>query len=213
MISSLIITFRETLEVALIVGVILSYLYKAKQATYVPIVYTGLLAGVVVSLASGILIYNIAGGFTGSSEAIFEAVMMFIAAALLVFMILWMMRQKHMAQRLQSRVIKEIDKPHVYGLFFLVFISVLREGIETAIFLNTALLVSMGDNFIGALLGMVAAALVGYLLFKGFMRTRVKYFFNITSVLLILFAVSLVVHGIHELREADVLQLIIELVK
>lgn len=210
MIPSFIITFRETLEAALIVGIILSYLLRTKQEKYNNIVYSGVGLGIIISIIGALLFTYIAGGFQGRTEEIFEGITMLIGAILLTTMILWMMKQKHIVQELEEKVNKQLAKPHKSGLFLLVFISVLREGIETIIFLSAASFVSNNNNLIGALAGIVAAILLGYAIFVGAKKIDLKKFFTITSILLILFAAGLIAHGVHELQEAKVIPTITE---
>ena len=93
MISSFIITFREALEVALVVGIILGYLSKTKQTRYNKIVYLAISAGIILSVLTAILFNLLLGGFSGTAEQIFEGITMLAAALLLTTMILWMMRK------------------------------------------------------------------------------------------------------------------------
>src|SRR3989344_5101596 len=108
MIESFIITFRETLEVALIVGIILSYLVRTKQTKYNNIVYIGIAFGIVASIIGAFLFNYLAGGFTGRAEKIFEGITMLVGAVLLTTMILWMMKQKHIARELEHKVKVEV---------------------------------------------------------------------------------------------------------
>lgn len=210
MIQSFIITFRETLEVALIIGIILSYLTRIKQTKYNNVVYMGIISGIVASIIGALLFTKIAGGFTGRAEEIFEGITMLVGALLLTTMILWMMKQKHIASELEHRVGEELAEVHKFGLFLLVFIAVLREGIETVIFLGAMSFVSTNNNIIGALAGIAVAIFLGYLIFVGSTKINIKMFFNITSILLILFAAGLVAHGIHEFQEAKIIPTVIE---
>ncbi len=210
MIPSFIITFRETLEAALVVGIVLSYLYRVKQTKHNNVVYAGIFSGIVASIIGAVLFTKLAGGFTGRAEEIFEGITMLIGALLLTTMILWMMKQKHIARELENRVATELTETHKFGLFSLVFVAILREGIETVIFLRAAILVSTGNTMIGSLAGVIAAILLGYAIFLGSMKINLKRFFNITSILLILFAAGLVAHGVHELQEAKVVPTVIE---
>ena len=211
MISSFIITFRETLEAALIVGIILAYLIKTKKEKYNNVVYLGIVSAIVASILGAFLFNSLAGGFTGTAEEIFEGVAMIFAAFLITFMILWMLKQKHIVLELHQKVDKEIKEQHKVGLFFLVFISVLREGIETVIFLGAATFATTAENsMLGALLGIVAAVILGYFMFVGSKKINIKTFFNVTSVILILFAAGLFAHGIHEFQEAKVIPTYVE---
>jgi len=210
MVASFIITFRETLEVALIVGIILSYLVKTKQTKYNYVVYIGIVSAIIASIIGAFLFTNIAGGFTGRSEEIFEGISMLIGSLLLTSMILWMMKQKHIATELQNRVATELAEAHKVGLFLLVFVATLREGIETVIFLGAASFVSTSNNPISALAGIITAIFLGYLIFIGSMKINIKKFFGITSILLILFAAGLVAQGVHELQEAKIIPTVIQ---
>ncbi len=210
MIAEFIITFRETLEAALIIGIILSYLYKTKQSKYNNVVYIGIIFGILASIIGAFLFNILAGGFEGRTEEIFEGITMLIGAVLLTTMILWMMKQKHIAKELEQKINEKVNNSHKFGLFLLVFISVLREGIETVIFLGAASFVSTNNVLFGSLVGIVAAIFLGYLIFVGSMKINIKMFFNITSILLILFAAGLVAHGVHELQEASIIPPIIE---
>jgi len=205
MIPSFIITFREALEAALIVGVILSYLVRTKQTEYNNVVYMGVLSGIVTSIIGALLFVRLAGGFTGRAEQIFEGTTMLIGALLLTTMILWMMKQRHIALELELRVKTELTENHRLGLFLLMFVAVLREGIETVIFLGAASFVSSSNSLIGASAGIVAAILLGYAIFVGSMKINLKRFFNMTGILLILFAAGLVAYGVHELQEAKII--------
>src|SRR3989338_7473407 len=210
MIASFLITFRETLETALIVGIILSYLVKTKQSKYNNVVYIGIAFGLIASVIGALLFINLTGGFTGKTEIIFEGLTMLFGAFLLTTMIFWMMRQKHIAIELEKKVGEQISGASKFGLFLLVFVSVFREGIETVIFLGAASFVSANNNLTGALIRIVAAIFLGYIIFVGSIKINLKKFFNITSILLILFAAGLVAHGIHELQEASIISPIIE---
>ena len=210
MIPSFIITFRETLEAALIVGIVLSYLSRTGRTQYFSAVYLGVGSGLIASVIGAFLFKFAAGGFTGRSEEIFEGVTMLIGAALLTTMIFWMMGQKRVVEELEERVAVELSEAHKWGLFSVVFIAILREGIETVIVLGAAGFASESNSLPGAAAGIGGAIILGYAIFKGSKKINLKKFFNYTSVLLILFATGLVAHGIHELQEAAVIPTVIE---
>ena len=210
MIASFVITFREALEAALIVGIVLGYLARTRQARYNRIVYLAIGAAVAASIAGAALFNSIAGGFTGRAEQIFEGATMLIGAALLTTMILWMMGQRRVAAELREKVATTVAEAHRLGLFALVFVSVLREGIETVIFLGAASFTSTDYSLVGALGGLLLAGLLGYAIFAGSMRLDLAKFFTVTSILLILFAAGLAAHGVHELQEAGMIPVVVE---
>ena len=206
MLASFVITFRETLEVALITGIILSYLIQTKQEKYNNVVYVGITSGIIASLIGAFFFTSVAGGFEGTTEEIFEGMTMIFGAVLITTMILWMMHQKQLALKIRKEVQAQLENASRIGLFLLVFVSVLREGIETVIFLGAASFVDADLDFLlGAFGGIVAATILGVILFVGSKKINIKTFFTITSILLILFAAGLMAHGIHELQEAHVI--------
>lgn len=211
MISSFIITFRETLEAALVVGIVLSYLVKTQRTQHNNVVYLGVASAIVVSLIGAYLFNVLAGGFEGRAEQIFEGASMLFAVIMLTYMILWMMNQKHIATELHQKVDMELNEQHKVGLFLVVFASVLREGIETVIFLGATTFVSAGqNNILGALLGIATVIIIAYFIFIAGKKINIKIFFNVTSVFLILFAAGLVSSSIHEFQEAGILPETIE---
>lgn len=210
MIPALLITLRETLEAALVVSIILGYLNKTQQYQYKKYVWTGIVSAVLTSMLGAWGFVRIAGGFEGRAEQIFEGVVMLVGAALLTTMIIWMMNQRGRIQALKERLSHTVENAKRAEIFALVFFSVLREGIETVIFLNTVLIAMNGGGIVGALLGILIALVLGYALYKGALKMNIKKFFTITSGLLILFAAGLVAHGVHELQEAGIIPVIVE---
>ena len=210
MLAGFIIAFRESLEASLVIGIVLSYLQRTKQTVYNNVVYIAVVSGIVASIIGAIIFQRIAGGFEGSAEAIFEGVTMFLGAILLTTMILWMLRQKQVTQKLEQKVQSKIEDAKSFELFLLVFIAILREGIETIIFLNVAVRISEYGTLAGALAGLVAAIVLGYAIFVASKKINLKKFFTYTSILLILFAAGLVAHGIHEFQEVGIIPTIRE---
>jgi len=208
MTASLIITLRETLEAALIIGITLGYLKKTNQTSYNKIIYAAVAAGIIASLFGAILFSQIAGGFSGKNEALFEGVVMLIGAGLITTVILWMIKQHERIEKFKDKLANHIEKGQALELFFLIFFAVLREGIETVIFLYAASTVAT-NSILGGLIGILLAIILAYLLFKQSIKLPLKKFFNFTSIILILFAAGLTAHGIHELQEAGVIPIVV----
>lgn len=208
MIESFLVTSRETLEASLVVGIVLAYLNRTNNQNYRKTVYYGIFFGIFASLLAAFAFTFFSGSFEGKSEQIFEGITMLIGSFLLTTMILWMMQQRHISKEIEGKVEKQLMNAqplfsHV-GIFMLIFIAIIREGVETVIFLN-AVNYASGINFIGGTLGIVAAIIVGYLFFIGTKKINLKKMFGISSILLILFAAGLVAHGFHEFEEAGVI--------
>ena len=204
MIESFIIALREGIEAALIVGIILGYLKKVGAESQTRPVYYGVGFGIAASVAVAALFVLLSVEFEGRFEQVFEGATMFLAAAILTTMILWMhQNSKAYSDDLKRRVDSAIDKTKTYGLATLAFVSIFREGIETVLFLGSASFTSTGIQIIiGGALGLALAVVIGLAIMRYSVRLNLKTFFNATGVLLILFAAGLVAHGIHEFEEA-----------
>lgn len=207
MFAALLITLRETLEASLVIGIILAYLNKTDNHSHKRFVWGGVAAGVVLSAILAYVFESYLGGFEGTAEQMYEGVAMSLAAGPLTWMILWMLTQRrNVKANLEAKAHAHIAGDHPWGLFFLVFVSVAREGIETILFLQAAAFQSGTAGILpGGVLGVGLAVGLSYLVFKGFAKVSLRKFFTVTSLLLILFAAGLVAHGVHEFQEAGVL--------
>jgi len=213
MFSSLLITLREGLEAALIIGIILAYLIKTNNNEGTKYVWLGTFVAIATSLIVGAVIYFTAGNLEGRAEEIFEGVALFVAAGVLTWMILWMRKQAvNIKDNLHAQIKSALKSGSLVGLFVLAFIAVVREGIETALFLFAATRVteSYALSILGAVIGLALAVGIGYGIYKGASRLNLSTFFNVTSLLLILFAAGLLAHGIHELHEAAIIPPLVE---
>jgi high-affinity iron transporter len=212
MLESFLVLFRETLEAALVVGIVLGYLTRTGNTRYRLPVWLAVAAGVGASLLVAWLFQRLAGGFEGRGEQIFEGLVMLAGAAMLTTLIVWMAGKRDAAASLQQGVQRRLapEGSHGAGLFLLVFLAVLREGVESVIFLGAARLGAGAAGLWGALAGLAAAVLLGFLLFRGALHVRLGVFFAVTNVLLLLFAAGLVAHGLHELVEAGWLPALVD---
>ncbi|MBI2139743.1 FTR1 family protein [Candidatus Woesearchaeota archaeon] len=210
--ESFLLTSRETLEASLVVGIVMAYLTRTNNTQYKKNVYYGIIGGILASIAAAFIFTAIAGGFSGSSEEIFEGTTMLIGSFLLTTMILWMMRQRQISKHIESKVERHLGHENKMfsrlGIFSLIFIAILREGVETVIFLNAASY-SGGANFLGGTLGIIAALITGYLFFMSALKINLRKLFGFSSILLILFAAGLAAQGVHEFEEAGLVSGII----
>jgi len=203
MIAGALITIREGLEAFLIVGILIGYLTKIKQTQFKVHIWTGTAAALVVSVMLAFLFQYMAFQFEGTSAEIFEAVVALMAVGVLTWMVLWMQRQSRGIQgELEQKANEAISGGQAFALGSLAFISVLREGVETALFLS-ALLVTSRDIrlFPGAILGLVIAAVITYLLFRSSIHLSLRNFFIVTGILLILIAAGLIGHSMMALQD------------
>jgi high-affinity iron transporter len=212
MIESFVIALREGIEAALIVGIILGYLKKVGAQTLAKPVYYGVGLGVLASIGVAGLFLLLRVEFGGKYEQLFEGITMLVAAAILTTMILWMRNNsKTYSEDMREKVETALTKRQSYGLASLAFISIWREGIETVLFLGSASFTSSGIQLlIGGGLGLGLALFVGVAIMKYSVRLNLRTFFNVTGILLILFAAGLVGRGILEFQEAGVIAPVIE---
>jgi high-affinity iron transporter len=210
--QSLLITLREGLEAGLIVVIILTYLSNAGHRQYWKHALLGAAAAIAVSIGVGTAIFVAAGEFEGRAEQIFEGAAMLTAVAVLSWMIVWMKSQAaHIRGQLHSQVQSALAAGSALGLAVIPFVAILREGIETALFLFAATETSTPvESTLGASLGLVAAVALSYAIYLGGRRVNLRLFFNVTGVLLIFFAAGLLAHGIHEFHEAGLVPPVVE---
>ena len=204
MFPAAVLAFREGLEAALILGIVLSVLGRVGRSDRARAVWLGAGLAVLISVAIGIGLHALGVAFEGRAEEIFEGIAMLLAAGVLTWMIFWMARQGRTLQEDLERDVRQAARfGGMWALFSLAFVAVVREGIELALFLTAAAFsASAGATLIGGLLGLAAAALAGWLIFATTARLNVRAFFSVTSILLILFAAGLMAHGVHEFNEA-----------
>ena len=199
------ITFRETLETVLVVGIILTFLYKTKQLAFIPFVWRGIIAGIGLAVILAMLLERFFGGLAGRGEQLFEGVLMFVTAGFLTWMILWVHRQKDAGKKIREKVSIHAKDGYGFGIFFLVVSSVFREGTETVLYLKASSIAGAENQLYGAALGIGSALIVGSLLFRWAIRVNLAFVFTSTSIFLLMFAAGLVAHGVHEFQEAGFL--------
>jgi high-affinity iron transporter len=143
----------------------------------------------------------------GTTEQIFEGATLLLAAGVLTWMIFWMRRQSgKMRSELESKVNQAVNLSGAGALYFLAFISVLREGIELALYLTAASLTSTGvQTLLGTAIGLFTACLLGYLLYNTTLHLNLQRFFQVTAVILILFAAGLIAHSVAEFNQAGII--------
>jgi len=209
MFQSLVITLREGVEAALIVGIVLGYLRKVGRRAWYPIVYWALAAAIVASLVGAAILHRLE--MREFSDAT-EGWLMLVGAAFVASMVVWMWRTgKHLKQEIETKLsgYSRSASPSRFdalGLFLFVFLMVFREGAETVVFL-AAVSLRTSDllNFIGGVIGLSLAIGLGVAFFKGSLKVNLRKFFSVTTLVLLVVALQLAVAGVHELSEAQVL--------
>ena len=205
------VTLREGVEAALVVGIVLACLSKAQQSRLNRWVYLGVLAGLVGSVLTGIIIFNsvaqVQQGFPALEpiiEPLFDSLFCAIAIIMLSWMLLWMTRQaRSLKADIEGSITTALTDSDAAGvsIFSLVCIAVLREGIETVLFIFTSVQQS-GVAAVGAIAGLLGAVLIGFALFSWGIRINLRVFFQVMGVLLLMIIGGLVVSFFRNLDAA-----------
>lgn len=201
--ASLLITLREGLEIALILAILLAYLRRTDRSALQRPVWVGTAVAAAVCIVAGVVFSRVVGDFEGKTEQAVEAALALSAAALLTWMVFWMRRHaRGLATALEKRTEAAASRSGT-AVALVAFFAVVREGFETVLFLLGAEVnaASGGAVVAGGLAGLALAAGLGYLVYQGGNRVNVRRFFQLTGILLTLFAAGLVGKGLHELRE------------
>ena len=210
MLPTYLLSLREGLEAALIIGIVLGAVSKIRRKDLAPAVWFGTLSAVIISILTAIILTSFGMSLEERAEQIFEGVTMLLAAGILTWMIFWMGKQaRFLKSELEDGVNKAAASTGKRAVFWLAFMAVVREGVELAIFITAAFFASnQGEtsaNLIqilaGTILGLGTAVLLGYTIFATALRLDLRRFFQVTGILLILFAAGLVAHGVHEFNE------------
>jgi high-affinity iron transporter len=200
---------REGVEAALIVAIVLAYLSRTGNAAHASKVWLGAGSAVVLSLAFGLVIYQSVGSLEEPWEQLFEGAAMLIAAVVVTWMLFWMRRNASRASsELRAAVDRALDNGSAWGLAVLAFTAVIREGLETSLFLvgqAQSAESGAGSVLLGALVGLIVAALIGVVIYRGSRRINLGAFFRWTGIALVFIAAGLLSHAVHELIEIGVI--------
>lgn len=202
---------REGVEAALIVGILAGYLVKIGRADRLFVIWAGVGLAVLTSSLVGIGIFVTFGALEGDAEKIFEAAAMLLASAVVTWMLFWMRRQAaSMSGELRQGVDKALVVAPLLGLGGIAFTAVIREGIETSLFLigQAAAVTTTSDAvwvFLGAIVGLAVAVGIGAAIFKFGARLNLQRFFSWTGAALIIIAAGLLSLGVHELIDLGLL--------
>jgi high-affinity iron transporter len=206
--AAFVVALREGIEAALIVSILLAYLRQLQATDRSHLVWWGTAIAVVLSAAIGTAIFVVGAEFEGTAEQVFEGLATLLAVGVLTWMIFWMRRQ---GAKIKGDLQSKVDSALVAGgaaLALIAFTAVLREGIETALFIFAAAegtAVEGGGTaaqLLGAVLGLATAVVLGVAIYRGGIRLNLRSFFRVTGIALIVVAAGLFAYALHELQEA-----------
>ncbi|HTP07846.1 MAG TPA: FTR1 family protein [Anaerolineae bacterium] len=217
MLAGFLLALREGIEAALIISIVLGMLKKMNRYDRAPLIWLGVAGAALISVAVAIVLNVIGAEFEGAGEQVFEAATMLFAAAILTWMIFWMQKQGRQIQKgLETEVREALSSGQTAVLFSVAFFAVLREGIELALFLTAVNFSApvVGEapilGWLGGVLGLIAAIVIGWLMYESAIKLNLRRFFQYTSIVLILFAAGLVGSAVHELNELNWIPAVIE---
>jgi len=203
--TGFLIGLREGVEAALIVAIVLAYVVRTGNGRHIPKIWLGSGAAVILSVAVGLLIFNTVGSFEEPYEQLFEGSAMLLAAVVVTWMLFWMRRQSmNLRGELQAAVDRVLSEGTAWGLAILAFTAVIREGVETALFLAgqaTSAEAGAGSVLVGAVLGLGVAVLIGWGFYRGSRAIDLRRFFRWTGIALVFIAAGLLSHAVHEFIE------------
>ncbi|WP_414545777.1 FTR1 family iron permease [Nostoc sp. CCY0012] len=205
-----VITLREGVEAALVVGIVLALLKKANQSRLNSWVYAGVGVGIVISALIGVLftwLIQALGAvnpqYTSVVEPMLEGVFSVLAIAMLSWMLIWMTKQaRFMKAQVEGSVTEALTQNSNagWGIFGLILVAVVREGFETVLFIAANFQQGLVPA-LGAIGGLAGATLIGVLLFKWGVKINIRQFFQVMGVFLVLIVAGLVVSALKHFDE------------
>jgi len=203
--SGLLTGLREGVEAALIISIILAYLARTGNRRHFGKIWLGTAVAIVLSLVAGLALFLTVGGLREPYEQIFEGVAMLLAASVVTWMLFWMRRQAASVKgQLQAALDRALTEGTVLGLVVLAFTAVVREGLETSLFLvglATSAEGGAASVLVGAVVGLAIAVLLGAGFYRGARVINLRTFFRWTGIGLIFIAAGLLSSAVHELIE------------
>jgi high-affinity iron transporter len=210
-IPTFVITLREGVEAALVVGIVLACLKKAEQSHLNSWVYTGIAAGIAASACVGVLFNGLLAALSTSNQPyapvikqLLEGCLGIFAIAMLSWMLIWMTQQARFLKTEVEGAVTAALKENTnagWGVFGLIFIAVLREGFETVIFVSAQFQQGLTPA-LGALGGLLGAAIIGSLIFKWGVKIDIRQFFKFMGILLLLIVAGLAVSALKHFDQA-----------
>lgn len=203
MMTAFVITLREGLEAFLIVAISLAYLKKTGRHALLPAVHWGIGVSVLLSIAAGVLLAQ------ANNQALWEGVLALTAAILVASLTMHMWRAgKRMKTEIEGRLEAssvKVGRAAFLGVFGFTLLMITREGMETALLMNSLLFQVKSMQIVtGAAAGTIAAASVAWLWSRYGYRVNLSRFFQVTAIFLLIFVVQLLIYGFHELTEANI---------
>ena len=199
--AEFIIVFREVLEASLVVGIIYLLIEKTNQAAHFTKLWYAVFASILASIAVGFMVIQAKNALgNNSTQALFEAVFLYLTAFLIWYVIFWLSKNVSDKKVLEGQALNAMEISS-WGIFFVVFFAILREGFETAIFLISSFSITGTFSYIGFISGAVLAILIGYLIVRQGRKIDLRGVFKYTTLLLVFLSAGMIAYGTHEAEE------------
>ena len=199
--AEFIIVFREVLEASLVVGIIYLLIEKTNQAAHFTKLWYAVFASILASIAVGFMVIQAKNALgNNSTQALFEAVFLYLTAFLIWYVIFWLSKNVSDKKVLEGQALNAMEISS-WGIFFVVFFAILREGFETAIFLISSFSITGTFSYIGFISGAVLAILIGYLIVRQGRNIDLRGVFKYTTLLLVFLSAGMIAYGTHEAEE------------
>jgi len=205
--SNFLIGLREGLEASLVVGILVAYLVKTGRSNRLVPLWIGVALAAAASLGFAAVLHFTSNELSETAEQIFAGVMSIIAVAFVTWMVFWM---RSTSRTMKAELHGKLDAAAEMGsvaIAVMAMVAVAREGLETALFLwtNEKAMGAASHPAVGGLLGIAAAVLLGYLIYRQAVAVNLAKFFKVTGALLIVIAAGVLSAGVHELQEAGII--------
>lgn len=204
MLPTFIIGLREGVEASLIVGIIAAFLRQQGERSALRWMWIGVVAAVAICASAAVGLQILNRDLPQRQQEQLETVVALIAVAMVTWMIIWMRRNaRDLASALRANAATALASGSSFALVAMAFLAVLREGLETSVFLLAAFQHSTDPKFAGggAVIGIIVAVIVGWLIYRGGVRLDLARFFRLTAVMLVLVAAGLVSSALHTAHE------------
>jgi high-affinity iron transporter len=202
-----VIGLREGVEAALIVGIIATFLKQQGRSDALRWMWAGVALAIALCVGVAVVLQLIDENLPQRQQEAFEAIVGLIAVAMVTFMIVFMRRHaRELGGELRTNAASALAAGSAWGLVAMAFLAVMREGLETAMFMLAAFQATMGTSPLvagmGAVCGVLVAAVIGWGIYRSGMKVNMSRFFRFTAVLLVIIAAGLVSSAIHHANEA-----------
>ena len=199
--AEFIIVFREVLEASLVVGIIYLLIEKTNQAAHFTKLWYAVFASILASIAVGFMVIQAKNALgNNSTQALFEAIFLYLTAFLIWYVIFWLSKNVSDKKVLEGQALDAMEISS-WGIFFVVFFAILREGFETAIFLISSFSITGTFSYIGFISGAALAILIGYLIVTQGRKIDLRGVFKYTTLLLVFLSAGMIAYGTHEAEE------------